>query len=87
MNIEQALAEGGVRVHNSMGKLIAIQLGDEYVCAKNSYIDQITAEFAVLSTRRGRQRKKDTKYESRVYHCQKCGKWHVTSQPGSIMGM
>lgn len=49
-----------------------------YMCNKRKYKDKISAMFALSQCRR--YTKVTEKLESRVYYCERCKSWHLTSQ-------
>lgn len=48
------------------------------MCKKRKYKDKISAMFALSQCRR--YTKVTEKLESRVYYCNKCKMWHLTSK-------
>lgn len=46
-------------------------------CNKRKYKDKIAAMFALASCRSAR---KGTRMERRMYYCDKCEAWHLTSK-------
>lgn len=48
-------------------------------CRKKRYPTRVDALLALASTSRKRHTRRE-KDEKRAYECERCGKWHLTSQ-------
>lgn len=49
-------------------------------CDKNAYADQASARIALTAIREGKKSAKLLKLPVRVYPCDRCDAWHLTSK-------